>query len=163
MGVEYRDVPGFPGYRVGNDGSLWSQWRRLKGNVQSSRGGYRNTTLRRDGKDHWRYVHSLVLLAFVGPRPDGMEARHLDGDPLNNRLSNLCWGTHAENGVDMIQHGRSVRGERSGMAKLTESDVRYARLLAESGKLHREIAAELGVGTRHIGKIVRREIWAWLK
>ena len=32
------------------------------------------------------YIHHLVLLTFVGPRPEGMEVRHLDGDPLNNTL-----------------------------------------------------------------------------
>ena len=26
--VEYRDVPGWPGYRVGDDGSVWSLWKR---------------------------------------------------------------------------------------------------------------------------------------
>lgn len=51
------------------------------------------------------YVHALVLSAFVGPRPTGMEACHGDGDGLNNRLGNLRWDTHAENVKDSIKHG----------------------------------------------------------
>ena len=42
-------------------------------------------------------VHRLVLLAFAGPCPDGMEALHLNGNPRDNRLRNLRWGTRGEN------------------------------------------------------------------
>ncbi|QZE10566.1 hypothetical protein SEA_SCOOBYDOOBYDOO_251 [Mycobacterium phage ScoobyDoobyDoo] len=52
-----------------------------------------------------RLVHRLVLEAFVGPCPPGMETRHLDDDPSNNRLSNLCWGTRLENTMDRVQNG----------------------------------------------------------
>jgi len=43
------------------------------------------------------YVHRLVLEAFVGPCPDGMECCHNDGDRTNNRLENLRWDTHKNN------------------------------------------------------------------
>lgn len=51
-----------------------------------------------------RQVHQLVLEAFVGPRADGMDACHNDGDPANNRLSNLRWDTHSENMLDRVWH-----------------------------------------------------------
>jgi len=50
-------------------------------------------------------IHRLVLIAFVGLQPDGMEALHRDGDPGNNTLSNLRWGTHSENQLDQVAHG----------------------------------------------------------
>lgn len=53
-----------------------------------------------------RTVHSLVLEAFVGPCPPGMMARHLDDDPTNNSLGNLCWGTRSENSHDAVRNGR---------------------------------------------------------
>lgn len=52
-----------------------------------------------------QYVHSLVLAAFVGPRPDGSECCHGDGDPTNNRVENLRWDTRLANVQDMIRHG----------------------------------------------------------
>lgn len=55
-------------------------------------------------------VHRIVLEAFVGLRPEGMVCRHLDGNGLNNNLSNLKWGTVKENYKDMVKHGRSLRG-----------------------------------------------------
>lgn len=52
-----------------------------------------------------RKVHSLVTEAFLGPRPEGLVVRHLDGDHSNNNIDNLRYGTHAENVADMIRHG----------------------------------------------------------
>lgn len=56
------------------------------------------------------YVHRLVLLAFDGPKPDGMETRHLDGVKTNNALSNLRYGTSSENSQDAMRHARQ-RGQ----------------------------------------------------
>jgi hypothetical protein len=52
-----------------------------------------------------QFVHRLVLAAFVGPCPEGMEVRHLDGNPANTRLANLRYGTHSENELDKVRHG----------------------------------------------------------
>ncbi len=51
------------------------------------------------------YVHVLVLTAFRGHCPAGMEGCHNDGDPKNNRLSNLRWDTHSANQKDGFRHG----------------------------------------------------------
>lgn len=69
--------------------------------------GYHRLTLCRQGspRRHAR-VHRLVLEAFVGLCPDGMEACHADCDPANNKLNNLRWDTHPENVMDSIRLGR---------------------------------------------------------
>lgn len=69
------------------------------------------------------YVHVLVLGAFVGPCPEGEEARHLDGMPGNNALANLCWGTPKANADDRTRHGRTPRGVDQHLARLTPIDV----------------------------------------
>lgn len=63
-------------------------------------------------------VAHLVLLAFVGARPDGMQVAHNDGNPLNNKLNNLRYATASSNQMDRVIHGTSNRGERNGMVKL---------------------------------------------
>jgi hypothetical protein len=68
--------------------------------------GVRADGVRRDFK-----VHQLVLHAFVGPPAPDQVTRHLDGDPKNNRLSNLCWGTRKENSADTARHGRLYRAQ----------------------------------------------------
>lgn len=50
-------------------------------------------------------VHRLIALTFHGPRPEGLEIRHLNGDMHDNRACNLRYGTHSENEQDKVQHG----------------------------------------------------------
>ncbi|WP_370642253.1 NUMOD4 motif-containing HNH endonuclease [Corynebacterium sp. ACRQJ] len=52
-----------------------------------------------------RFVHQLVLEAFVGTRGAGEQVRHLDNNPMNNRLENLAWGTASENILDQVKAG----------------------------------------------------------
>lgn len=68
--------------------------------------GYEGCHLYRRGMGEGFSVHRLVLLAFVGPCPEGMEVRHLNGVPADNRLTNLRYGTSLENKMDIIRHGR---------------------------------------------------------
>lgn len=66
--------------------------------------GYPRVTLG-GGENRRRLVHHYVLDAFVGPRPDRHEARHLNGNPADARLANLRWGTKSENTLDRVRHG----------------------------------------------------------
>jgi hypothetical protein len=179
--VRYKDIAGFPGYRVGTDGSVWSCWNR-GGGLRGNRGGglrevtsfwrlltpdhssrHKRVRLVKDGQGHTQLVHRLVLAAFVGPCPPGMEARHFpDRDTRNNSLVNLSWGTHSQNCADTIVHGTMVRGERNGNAKLTEFEVRKVRRLAASGWSQRQIARRFGVSQSTVQRIAGREIWSWL-
>lgn len=67
--------------------------------------GHRQVVLHGESEKVTRKVHSLVLEAFVGPRPDGLCGLHGDDDPDNNALDNLRWGTSAENAADSVRNG----------------------------------------------------------
>lgn len=69
-------------------------------------------------------VHRVVLTVFDRPPKKGEECRHLDGNSLNNHISNLKWGTAKENTYDKLDHGTFVRGELVPNAKLTEKKVK---------------------------------------
>lgn len=58
-------------------------------------------------------VHRLVLLVFVGPPPPGTEGCHGDGDPSNNHVDNLRWGTRSSNMLDAVRHGRNRNAAKS--------------------------------------------------
>jgi hypothetical protein len=73
-----------------------AEWRPLK--PQASAEGYLFVEVR----GRRRAIHQLVLEAFVGPRPPGMEGCHNDDNPANNHISNLRWDTHAENMRDRV-------------------------------------------------------------
>lgn len=166
--VLYRDVPGFEGYRVGADGSVWScrtthgikpgVWKRLR--PRTSKQGQLCVALALKGKMVPRRVHRLVLEAFVGPCPEGMEACHNNGDMTDNRPSNLRWDTHKNNMQDMVRHGTSQRGEKNHKAKLTEGDVRAIRELRSSGARAADLAARFDVSLSSIRFILSGRTWA---
>lgn len=106
-------------------------------------------------------IHQLVLLAFVGPCPKGYACRHLDGDPKNNHLSNLEWGTYTENNRDRIAHGTIPRGSKVNTSKLTEVKVREIRELLKIMGC-KKIARMYGVRYNSIHAIKKRRSWAWL-
>lgn len=107
-----------------------------------------------------RYVHDLVLIAFRGLRPTGADSRHLNGDPGDNRLDNLEWGSRAENEADKIVHGRSNQGERNGRAKLSASYVAAIRSAVGPRGLVAELARQYGVTHSTISMIRSSRRWA---
>lgn len=60
-----------------------------------------------------RKVHVAVLEAFVGPRPEGMQALHNNGDPSDNTVENLRWGTASDNMKDKSLHGNNHFANRT--------------------------------------------------
>lgn len=127
MNEIWKPVVGHSGYEASDQGrvrSLLRGIRILRPGLASN--GYWTVALR--GRKT-RTVHSLVLEAFVGPRPEGMEVRHLDGNRLNACLSNLRYGTRVENAADSDRHGTRARGSRYKSAKLDEAKAREIRRL----------------------------------
>ena len=129
--------------------------------------GYLQVSLSKDHRKVVRKVHGLVLEAFVGSRPQGMECRHLNGDQRDNRLENLAWGTHKENTADTISHGNFnfhpfpvMRGEKHPRAKLTSDQVRQIRKLYETGKYGQwRLAGLFSVSRSVIQKVVTNETY----
>jgi hypothetical protein len=169
--VVYKPVADFPGYRVGDDGSVWSrlpqirgggsllsEWRRLK---PVPRRGYLRVGLRSHvgSKLHWRSVHRVVLEAFVGPCPEGMECCHRDGNKKNNALGNIRWDTPSANTYDKYGYGKMVCGSRTHWAKLTEADIPEIKRMHAEGLSQREIGRRLGVNHMTIGYILRGKSW----
>lgn len=68
--------------------------------------GYLTVDLHRSGQRKHGRVHVLVATAWYGPCPEGNVCRHLNGDPMDNGLENLAWGTFSENSHDTVRHGR---------------------------------------------------------
>ena len=175
IGEVWRDVASYEGeYRVSNLGRVRSLSRTVahKGNgfmrvherilKQTIVMEYPTVWL---GSGHQRgirvKVHRLVLEAFVGPCPDGMEARHFpDRNPMNNRLGNLNWGTKLDNAVDKQAHGTMVRGERVKVGKLTAEIVLEIRRLSASGRHSQEsLGRKFGVAQSSISSLLLRKTW----
>jgi hypothetical protein len=118
-------------YKISDEGNVLSLRRNiiLKPSYSNS-GGYPMVVLFRDGRQKGKYLHHLVLEAFIGPKPSGQEARHLDGDCRNPALSNLAWGTSSENKLDEIRHGTHYEASRTSCDndhEWTEENTKIAR------------------------------------
>lgn len=169
-GVRFKDIPGFVGYAAADNGTIWSRWapghaghigrwKLMRGHKRPD--GYVHVYLKRGNRTIDCRVHRLVLESFVGPCPDGMEARHVnDNDRSNNRLENLCWGTPKQNTDDRRRHGTIAKGERNGSAKLTKANIAEMYDMFEAGSLVREIAERFCVDPSMTSKILRGRYWA---
>lgn len=81
--------------------------RSLRGKVlnpSKNQAGHLVVGLSREGVQIVHKVHQVVIRTFVGPQPEGMDTRHLNGIHEDNRLVNLRYGTRRENVQDMIKH-----------------------------------------------------------
>lgn len=123
-----------------------------------SHGGYHTVKI---GKETVRR-HTLVCETYHGPRPPGQETRHLNGDPGDDRPTNLAWGTKTENGADMVDHGRSTRGAKNTHVVLTEEQVQAIRQRRRAGESGRSLAEEFGVHEATICDIHKGRHWKWL-
>lgn len=163
VGEEWRPISGFPFYEVSNLGRVRS-WaiRGIAGKrarqstiVRADTGnhGHKRVAFGRSGH---AFVHALVLEAFCSPRNGRPCARHLNGDPSDNRIENLAWGSWEDNEADKRRHGRAMLGERHYHAKLTEFDVRRIRALPTGGVA---LARTLGVSRSTITAIRKGRTW----
>lgn len=165
-GEEWRPVVGYEGrYEVSSLGRVRSLGVRRGGGIWPLRsvrtsGGYLRVTLyASDGTSRNQWVHILVALAFIGPRPPGHEVRHLDGNPANPASANLAYGTAKENAGDRERHGTDPRGERNGFARLTVADVREIRAAVAAGEPHRSIARRMHLGSATVDDIAAGRTW----
>jgi hypothetical protein len=166
--VSGRELPQFPGYRFGDDGSVWTcrdfrggctrPWNKMQPNVD--RNGYCRVKLCERGAVSRMLVHRLILLAFDGPPQTDQEAAHKNGKRCDNRSSNLEWKTHAENEHDKVRHGTAQIGDNHSRLKLSSEKVRDIRLRHAGGGVSlQSLGDEFGVTKTTIYRIVKRMIW----
>lgn len=168
--VKWKMVPGFPGYRVSSAGGvescrergpgdyLTAEWSPLA--VRLNRDGYQEVHIHANGIGVTARVNTLVLLAFVGPKPEGTQSCHRNGQRADNRLANLRWGTSQSNIDDRELHGTTARRERNGRAKLTGEKVAEIKTLKGAGATYAGIAARFGISKRQVGRILKGKSWA---
>ena len=104
-------------------------------------------------------LHRLVLEAFVGPCPEGMEGCHNDGDATNNVANNLRWDTYEANREDMRRHGTMVAppvrwGEQHHNASLSDAQVEEIRSAGVRVGEYSATAKRYGVSHQTIRRIV---------
>jgi len=107
----WRNIKGCENYLVSSSGEIkslkdrWGPRNKILKPWKSFR-GYLMITLMIGGKRKHRPIHQLVLESFCQAAPSKLhQARHMDGNKLNNHYKNLTWGTVLENCLDKFKHG----------------------------------------------------------
>ena len=100
-----REVGGYGAYLVSDQGEVWST--KSKRYLKPYADTYGHLMVRLYPGGTQMCVHRLVAEAFIGPLPAGQQTRHLDGDPTNNTVANLAYGSPRENQLDAVRHCRN--------------------------------------------------------
>lgn len=109
MTERWLPVSGWEGlYEVSDRGRVRSIRRSLILQPRPNTSGHFQVGFSVNDNEVMRQIHRLVLEAFVGPCPPGLECCHNDGDRTNNRLENLRWDTRSANQLDAVVHGGHV-------------------------------------------------------
>ena len=166
---EWRRIPGTSGnYLVSSLGRIKSVERKI---VRSN--GWPQTTRERilkQSKDEWGYpmvrvdgktikVHRAVALTFLGVRAEGMVIRHLDGNPENNNIDNLAYGTPSENTLDGYVYAKKIRKQQ----KLSIESATDIKRMIKSGTRSYIIAREFGISQQSVCDIKHGRIYAHVK
>ena len=169
----WKDIPGYEGeYQASTMGRIKSLKRKTYSKNWSTgkpfartiperilrpgrfcKAGHVSVILRRGGNG--KPVHRLIMKTFRGEAPDGMEVLHRNGDPTDNRLSNLRYGTRTENILDVYHQGGCWR-------KLSIEDVYAIRFGLHCGIRGAELAAMYYVSQHTISAIKHRRTYSWL-
>ncbi len=112
--MQWIPIPGHDGYSVSDIGEVMSFKRSRAGKLLRqipATGGYRVVKL--GNANNPKRIHRLVLEAFVGPCPEGMEACHNNDVRQDNRLENLRWDTRSANHIDAVSNGRNRQTQKA--------------------------------------------------
>jgi len=135
-------------------------WRKMKYGTAGSNREYQ--TVQFGVKKRWD-IHRLVLATFSRMPLKGEDVRHLDGNPSNNSLENLAFGSRKDNMQDAIRHGTTCKGTKNARAILDEKAVLEIRnLCALKNTTMKKIGEAYGVSVECVSQIHRKTRWGWL-
>lgn len=166
----WKDIPGYEGkYQASTLGRIKSLERTVCSSNQTATFEYilKERILRPGKRDKCGHiavvlnaprktygVHQLVMLAFAGDPPSGCCVLHNNGDPADNRLSNLRYDTQTENVIDVFRQGRAWR-------KLSFEDAEQIKFGLYCKISCRELGEMYGVVHQTISKIKNGERFSW--
>lgn len=163
-----QEINDFPGYEIDTDGNIWSCLKDAKGGMDKSnwhsmkwlkRGNYYYVALSLNGKHYNRLIHRLVAETFLDNPEQKPMVCHKDGNPENNKVENLYWGTALENQWDRKKHGTTVEGTKNGQTKLNEKQVRVIKHALNLGVSDRILSRMASVSPATIWFIRRGIRW----
>lgn len=168
---EWRDVPNFEGYQVSSLGRVRGIDRLCgnrpgvtKGKILKpfrNKRGYLEVNLYNNSKSTAKIIHRLVAKAFISNDFNKPQVNHIDGNKLNNEVSNLEWMSNSENQLHAYSLGLqpSRAGENNVKAKITDKSVTELKVLYNSGKTIVDISNIMNINVSIIRNIIYGRTW----
>lgn len=122
-----KPIPNYPNYSVTEDGKVWShiynKWLKLSlGKV-----GYYTVTLYHNMEFKKLYIHRLVAITYLNNNNNLAYVNHMDGNKLNNNITNLEWCSAADNnkhahkiGLNYISKSNRIEASRTAKEKFSK-------------------------------------------
>jgi hypothetical protein len=147
-------------YYPQNGGWILKKGKLLKPGVNSC--GYKSAVLYINGKTFNKTIHSLVSETFIGERPNGLFVNHIDGNKLNNHISNLEYVTPKENTnhAHLLGLFKCRKGENNPNAKLDLSKLNDIFSLRKFGLKQRVIADILEISQQTVSAVLCKKVWS---
>lgn len=153
MAIEiYKSVKDCPHYQISNFGNVRSFTKKSNGKLLTptlSKCGYYMVSLYNNGIRNRKKIHRLVAEHFVSGQSRQLEVDHIDGNPLNNKHTNLQWISHKEN----VQKGRcgETAAKTHSKTYLLEFPNGTSKLITNLTKY----AREQGITPDHLNRVAR--------
>lgn len=160
----WKDILDYEGlYQVSNLGRVKSLRFKKEKILKQQKNNYKylqvNFCKNNNHKTH--RTHQLVMLSFkLDKKFDYSEINHIDGNKENNTIDNLEWCTHKENMQHAIENNLSNKGEKNGMSKLNEQQIRIIRLSYKNKYFNQtELSKIFNVKSNTISNIINYKQW----
>ncbi len=162
--IIWKDITGFPGYKISNTGLVWSDKRNKLLKPEIINNGYLRVSLYNTKKVIRKLIHILVLETFIYKCPIGLTAHHKNGNKQDNRINNLEWISLSHNiKYAYTMNLKNAEGENNGYHKLTENQVNEIRDYYLYNNLNNvnniRMARKFKVCEASIRNVVRRRTW----
>ena len=155
-------IKGFEGrHSVTADGRIYSHLTKKFLKHYDSKLGYRYFSFKFQGRMYSKTIHRMVAIAFIPNPHNKPEVNRIDGNKLNNHVSNLEWATRSENGLHAFRIGlKSKKGEKATGSKLTEEKVHNIRHMRASGVSNRTLATLYNMDIGSIRQVYVGKSWS---
>ena len=157
QGYQMKDIPGWEGlYACTTHGDIWSHRSDKFLSQSKNKRGYLHVTFTKDGKRYDYRVNRLVAMTFLDNPNNLPQVNHIDGNKLNNNVSNLEWCTNEYNMQHAVENNLRPNGESCFLSKLKEEDVKD---ILKSKFSTSSLAKKFNVNYSTIKSITNRFTW----